>query len=63
MQADRFQQLMERLTHIPVIVDDEYGWHILRAHNDAPQLKETSLENVTAFVLSSPGKRPLKNAG
>jgi hypothetical protein len=37
MQADRLQQFLERLTHISIIIDNEYGWHILRAHNDAPQ--------------------------
>src|SRR5271156_1067004 len=34
-QADRLQQLLERLAHIAIIIDNEYGWHILRAHNDA----------------------------
>jgi hypothetical protein len=33
-QADRFQELLERLTHISIIIDNKYGWHILRAHND-----------------------------
>jgi hypothetical protein len=37
MQTDRLQQLLERLTHISIIIDNEYGWHILHAHNDAPQ--------------------------
>jgi len=40
MQADRIQQLLERLTHISIIIDNEYGWHILGAKNDAPQSKE-----------------------
>src|SRR5271169_437297 len=31
-QADRLQQLLEGLAHIAVIIDNEYGWHILRAH-------------------------------
>src|SRR5271168_2181389 len=35
MQADRLQQLLKRLTHIFIIIDNEYGWHILRTHNDA----------------------------
>jgi hypothetical protein len=36
-QADRLQQFLERLTHVSIIIDNEYGWHILRAHNHAPQ--------------------------
>jgi hypothetical protein len=31
-QADGLQQFLERLTHISIIIDNEYGWHILRAH-------------------------------
>jgi hypothetical protein len=45
MQANRLQQLLERLTHISIVIDNEYGWHILRAHNDAPQLKAKLSEN------------------
>jgi hypothetical protein len=26
MQSDRLQQLLKRLTHIGIIIDDEYGW-------------------------------------
>jgi len=37
MQADGLEQFLERFTHISIIIDNEYGWHILRAHNDAPQ--------------------------
>src|SRR6266446_319806 len=59
MQADRLQQLLERLTHIFIIIDNEYGWHILRAHNDAPQSEGNSSENLPSFALSPPIKRRL----
>src|ERR1700756_3436732 len=59
MQADGLQQLLERLTHIFIIIDNEYGWHILRAHNDAPQSQERLNQNVASFILSSPFKRRL----
>jgi hypothetical protein len=57
MQADRLQQLLERLTHISIIIDNEYGCHILRAHNDAPQSEAS--ENLPSFALSPPIKRRL----
>jgi hypothetical protein len=56
MQADRLQQLLERLTDISIIIDNEYGWHILRAHNDAPQSKGKSGENLPSIALSPPIK-------
>jgi hypothetical protein len=48
MQADRVQQLMERLTHIAVIINDEYDWQILCDHNDAPQSEGKSNGSVVA---------------
>jgi hypothetical protein len=56
MQADRLQQLLERLTHISIIIDNDYGWHTLRAHNDAPQSEGKSTENLSSFVPSPPIK-------
>jgi hypothetical protein len=54
-QADRFQELLERLTHISIIIDNKYGWHILCAHNDAPSLKKkVQSQNVRASV-DNPG--------
>src|SRR6266481_3703602 len=57
MQADRLQQLLERLTHISIIIDNEYGWHIPSAHNDALNQKGSQNQNVASFILSSPIKR------
>jgi hypothetical protein len=59
MQADRLQQLLERLTHISVIINNEYGWPILRAHNGAPYQKESKNQNVASCVSSSPIMRRL----
>jgi hypothetical protein len=56
MQADRLQQLLERLTHISIIIDNDYGWHTLRAHNDAPQSEGKSTENLPSVVPSPPIK-------
>src|ERR1700680_159609 len=59
MQADGLQQLLERFTHISIIIDNEYGWHILRAHNDAPRSEGKSSENLPSFALSPPIKHRL----
>jgi hypothetical protein len=44
VQAYRFQQLLERLTYISIIIDNEYGWHILHAHNDRLNQKEVKIK-------------------
>src|SRR5271170_7980977 len=54
-QADGLQQFLERLTHIAVIIDNEYGWHILSAHNDAPQSAEKSNRALFCRRRSSAG--------
>jgi hypothetical protein len=59
MQADGLQQLLERLTHISIVIDNEYGWHILRAHNPRLNQKESPVQMSPSFVLSSPIKRQL----
>jgi hypothetical protein len=59
MQADGLQQLLERFTHISIIIDNEYRWHILRAHDDAPQSEGNQNQNVASFILSSPIMRRL----
>jgi hypothetical protein len=51
MQTDRLQQILKRLTHISIIIDNEYDWQILRAHNDAPQSKGQSSENLPRFAI------------
>ena len=56
MQADRLQQLLERLTHISIIIDNEYGWHILRgreSHNLEPALVilDLHLPGINGFEL------------
>jgi hypothetical protein len=45
MQADGVQQFLERLTHISIIIDNEYDWHILRGHCAAP-LSESARNEV-----------------
>jgi hypothetical protein len=59
MQPDRLRQLLERLTHIFIIIDNEYGWHILRAHYDAPQSEGNRNLEVANFILSLPIKQQL----
>src|SRR3954447_14385710 len=46
MQADRLQQFLERLTYISIVIDNEYVWHILCAHNAAPQSEGNSRERL-----------------
>jgi hypothetical protein len=63
MQADRFQQFLERLTHICIVINNEYGWHILRAHYEAPQSegKSESKSRNLYFVVAD--QAPVDNAG
>jgi hypothetical protein len=63
MQADRLQQLLERLTHISIIIDNEYGGHIPRAHNDAPQSEGKSKSNCRELRSVAAGQAPVDNAG
>jgi hypothetical protein len=62
MQADRFQQFLQRLTHICVVIDDEYGWHILRAHNGAPQSEGKANQNVASYSIVA-NQAPVDDAG
>jgi len=63
MQADGLQQLLERLSDISIIIDNEYGWHTLRAHNDTPQLegKSKSKSREIHSVVADQG--PVDNVG
>jgi hypothetical protein len=63
MQADGLQQLLERLTHISIIIDNEYGWHILRAHNDAPQSEGKSKSKCRELRPVVADQAPVDNAG
>jgi hypothetical protein len=63
MQADRLKQLLERLTHISIIIDNEYGWHILRAHNDAPQSEGKSESRSRKLYFVVVAQAPVDNAG
>jgi hypothetical protein len=63
MQADGLQQLLERLTHISIIIDNEYGWHILRAHNDAPQSEGKSKSKCRERRSVVADQAPVDNAG
>jgi len=63
MQADRLQQLLERLTHISIIIDNEYGWHILRAHNDAPQSAGKSKKENRELGSVVADQAPVDNGG
>jgi len=63
MQADGIQQLLERLTHISIIIDNEYGWHTLCAHNDAPQSQEKSKSRCRELHSVVADQAPVDNAG
>jgi hypothetical protein len=63
MQADRLQQLLERFPHISIIIDNEYGGHILRAHNDAPQFEEKSKSKCRDLHSAVADQAPVDNAG
>src|SRR6266446_2358911 len=63
MQADGIQQLLERLTHISIIIDNEYGWHILRAHNDAPQSQKKVKIKMSRASFRVADQAPVDNAG
>jgi hypothetical protein len=63
MQADGLQQLLERLTHISIIIDNEYGWHILRAHNDAPQSEGKSKSKCRELHSVVADQAPVESAG
>jgi len=63
MQADGIQQLLERLTHISIIIDNEYGWQILHAHNDAPQSEGKSKSKCRELHSVVADQAPADNAG
>jgi hypothetical protein len=63
LQADRIEQFLERLAHVAIIIDNEYGGHILRAHNSAPQSKGKSKSKCRELRSVVVDQSPVENAG
>jgi len=63
LQADGLQQLLERLTHISIIIDNEYGWHIMRAHNEEPRSERKSKSKCRELHFVVADQAPVDSTG